>query len=348
VAHHRRHLRPTLRLDCTAARAAVQALPRNLAGAAQALGLAVEKDDPGRRLMLRMAKPRRVEDDGTFVWWDDEDRRQRLEVYCVRDVEVERALDRKLLPLSQQERKIWRLDFAMNYQRGVQVDLQFVREAKKLVEHSLADYGRELSRLTGGQVTSTTHNSNLRDWLNDNGAPTASVAKDYIAELLEAQGLLDNVRRVLEIRQESAKSSTAKLKRFLSRTDAATGRMCDNLMYCAAGTGRWGGRGVQLQNLLRPTLTGASIHDAVRLVRERDIKLAERAELIGLMYGSVPETISSCLRSAITAPFGGVLHVADYSNIEGRVNAWLAGDQEKCRLFAAGGGDLRAYGRADI
>src|SRR5690606_29835194 len=113
----------------TAAEAAAMALPRALEDAAKALGLPVEKDAAGARLMKQMAKPRRPTKNDPRAWWGDEDRRRRLYDYCKQDVRVERAVAKKLRPLSPHERELYLLDQKVN-DRGVRVDVQLVHAAK--------------------------------------------------------------------------------------------------------------------------------------------------------------------------------------------------------------------------
>ena len=328
------------RLDCTAVRSAVQSLPRNLGGAAQALGLPAEKDDAGRRLMLQMMKPRKPrknEDPHALLWWDDEDRRQRLEAYCRQDVEVERALDRVLEPLSARERKLWMLDFKIN-QRGVHVDLELVECMDDVLQAALKSYDAELSALTDYAVTATTDINALRAWVGEQmGEELESLDKNAIRDLLARETPLPaEVRRALEIRSEAGKASTAKLRAFQRRT-AEDGRMRENLLHHGAGTGRWAGRGVQLQNMPRPKLSKEAIEHIVSIAKDQSMPARTRAELIEWVYGPVPTVLSSCLRACVCAAPGKKFLVADYANIEGRVNAWAAGQEDKIALFAADG-----------
>src|SRR5690625_514070 len=104
---------PFEQMDCTAARAAVMVLTGSIVGGGAAMGLAIHKDDKGSRLMKQMAKPRKPrkgEDPDAILWWDDDERRQRLGEYCIRDVETERALGKVVLPLTQAHRKVGLLD----------------------------------------------------------------------------------------------------------------------------------------------------------------------------------------------------------------------------------------------
>ena len=119
------------------------ALPRSLDEAARALGLPAQKDMPGHRLMLQMARPRLIEPDGSIVWWDVPDKVARLIAYCRQDVEVERALHRRLRPLSDAEREVFLLDARIN-ERGVAVDLELVEAAEALVTETQAQLDAEM------------------------------------------------------------------------------------------------------------------------------------------------------------------------------------------------------------
>ena len=334
--------KPTEQLDCTAARAAIQSLPRNLAGAARALGLAVEKDDEGRRLMLQMCKPRKprkCEDpaDGPF-WFENEKRMDRLDLYCQKDVEVERELDHVLQPMSAREKKIWLLDFQINI-RGVAVDIELVREADKVLARAIRDLSAELKELTDDYVTTVNQLDRLKAWLVEripDVAELESLDKQALADLLQRDDLDPTARRVLEVRREAAKSSTAKLKAFMERT-SDDGRMRENLLYHGAGTGRWSGRGVQLQNLIRPTLKQSQIEHAISVIKDSFTPVADRVRLLDWLYGGVPTVVADCLRGCVTGGPHGELAVADYSNIEGRANAWAAGQHDKVEVFATGG-----------
>jgi DNA polymerase len=323
---------PTLaQWHCTGALAAAMALPRSLDEAARALGLPVQKDMAGHRLMLQMARPRLIEPDGSIVWWDVPDKVRRLIAYCRQDVEVERALHQRLRLLPDGEREVFLLDARIN-ERGIAVDLELVEAAEALVAESQAQLDAEMRKLTGGVVEKATQSGRLLTWLHARGVEADSVDKPAVAELLDT-GLPDDVRRVLEVRAEAARSSTAKLKAFRART-CRDGRLRDNLLYHGAGTGRWSGRGVQLQNLPRPSVV-ADTEAAITAIKR------EEHWWIDAFYGPPMAVVSDCLRGTLIASPGMELIAADFAAIEARVLAWLAGQRHLIRLFATGGDAYR-------
>jgi DNA polymerase len=310
---------------CTAAMAAAMSLPRDLAGAAKALGLAVQKDDEGKRLMLRMAKPRKVAENGALTWWDEPDRVARLIDYCKTDVEVERALTKRLRPLDASERRVYLLDQTIN-DRGVGLDLPLIAAAQAVVDVAGKRLNRELREVTAGHVTAATKAADLTRWLVSRGVETDSVAKPAVRDILARDDLPADVRRAVEIRAEAAKSSTAKL-RAMEACASSGDRARGLLLYHGAGTGRWAGRLAQPQNYPRGSVQ--RVEDAIPLIRHGEIELME------MLHGSPMEVVSSLLRGCFVPAPGHRLIAADYSNIEGRVTAWLSGERWKVDAFRA-------------
>ena len=322
---------------CTMAMALAMSLPAGLGDAAAAVGLDHDKDMKGYRLMLQMCRPRRIEKDGTVVWWDDDARKQRLFDYCRTDIKVERALFKRLLPLRRQEQALWRLDQIIN-DRGVRIDRPLVEAARQVVDATVDELNREMREVTDDAVGACTNVGQLTAWLRDQGIKTNTVAKAALPELLyEAEvSLAGNAYRALELRQEAARSSTAKLKAMLS-VAGDDERARGLFQYHAATTGRWGGRLLQPQNLPRPDLSRKEIEGAIGIISQGDVVFLD------MMYGPPMGVVASCLRGMIAAAPGYELMTADFSAIEARVVAWLAGEKKVLEVFR---GDGKIYEHA--
>lgn len=240
--------------------------------------------------------------------------------YCERDAELVRlilqTLPRHTYDL---ERTNWLLDQEIN-DRGLPVDVDLATAAMSAIDTALEAANEELRTITGGAVTAVSEASKITTWVNDQGVDCFSINKDSVSKLLDTE-LSPAVRRVLEIRQQSGKSSGKKYAAAIE--GAVDGRLYGTLQfYGALRTGRWAGRQLQPQNMYRPTI--------------KHLATARRAVKHGtadILYDDVIEVTSSCIRTVIAAPKGRKLVVADLANIEGRVLAWLAGEEWKLQAF---------------
>jgi DNA polymerase len=318
-------LRPE-QMRCTMAQAYAMSLPGSLDKASAALGIEQRKDLAGARVMMQLAKPKL---DGSF--WkpsDDPAKFDKLYDYCKQDVEVERALDERMMQLSPQEQALWVLDYKIN-QRGVQVDLPSIEAAIRLVEAEKARLDKEMLRVTGGVVGKCTEVQLLVKWIRNEGVEIKGLAKADVLDGL-AGDLPDRVRAALRLRQEGGKSSTAKLLAMSNRA-SKDGRVRGTLQYHGASTGRWAGRGIQVQNFPRPRVgtKPAHIEDIIDHIKDRDY--------IDINYGPVMDALADSLRAMIIAKPGHELIAMDFSAIEARVLAWLAGEEKVLDIFRTHG-----------
>jgi DNA polymerase len=326
---HKRYGWPEPKLEqwrCTMAMALAQALPGSLDNCAAALGLAHRKDQDGYSTMLRMARPRRPRKgehpDGIY-WFDDEERRLKLYEYCRNDVEVERQIEKRLLPLRPDEQKLWWLDQTIN-DRGVYVDHELAQGALKVVARATGWLNDELAEITGGAASGVTNVIQIMGWLRERGFPTDSLDKEHVADALIRTDLPADVRRVLEIRQEGARGANAKIDALLAGR-SKDGRAKGLLQYHQASTGRWAGRRFQPQNL--PRGSGADPDEIVEWLRRGD------ADAMQMIFDNPLRAVSDCLRGLAVAAPGNKLMVADFSSIEARVAAWLAREHWKLSAF---------------
>jgi DNA polymerase len=338
---------PIRKMRCTMVMAYALGLPGSLANAGAAVGLPVAKDDLGRRLMLAMCKPRRPKkgESGPGPFWrESPEDLARLGAYCATDVEVERLLEKRLLPLSSAELELWFLDQKIN-DRGVFIDLPLAEAATKIVATIARRLDAAMFKASDSEVRGITDLSGLIAFCKARGlADIDSLAKDKLAELLIRDDLVPRVRRCLEIRQEGAKASVAKINALTAGRNA-DGRARGFLQFHAANTGRWAGRRFQPQNLKRPENKKA-------VASVIDLILAGDPDILELVHGPALSAVGDTIRGMVRAAPGAIITAADYSNIEGRVLAWLAGETWKIKAFAefdAGrGADLYklAYARA--
>jgi DNA polymerase bacteriophage-type len=311
---------------CTMQRALHAGLPASLAEAGPALGLASVKDTTARRLMLQMSKPKK---DGS--WWHDTDAEKlgTLARYCMQDVVAERAIGKVIPELPEREKYVSRLDAETN-ERGFRIDQCLIHRLIKIADAETRLLNAEVEALTGGYVTSAgTQHQRLAGWLKGKGVPLEGVGKEIVVEALEQDGLDPGVQQVLRIRQKIAKSSVLKLKAMLNTVDA-DGRCRGTLAYYgAARTGRFSGRLTQPQNFPRPEKYA---DNAIQTINGYDFG----GDALRLFFDEPLSAVASCLRGCLVPTEGQVFFCYDFSQIEARILAWLAGQKDVLKAVRRG------------
>lgn len=321
---------------CTSVHALYLGMPGNLADVGKVIGLTGDKQKMNIgwsliRYFCIPCKPTKKNGERTRNLPHHDPAKWQLFIeYCRRDVETEREVARRIakFPVPDKEWRLWFLDQKMNT-RGIQVDVPLIHaaiECDAIVKQRLME---EAMAITG--LSNPNSRTQLLDWLNEeleDGEELSDVKKKTVAKLLEGKPG-DVIERVLALRQELAKTSVSKfhaMARAVGKDHRIRGL---TQFYGANRTGRWAGRLVQVQNLPQNKLRDLDL--ARNLLREREYELLE------LMFGTVPDTLSQLIRTAFVAGTGSRFVVADFSAIEARVIAWLAWCQWRLDVFATHG-----------
>ena len=317
--------------SCSMVRCASYGFPMSLAGAGAALGVEKQKLTEGKdliRFFCRPVSPSLLNAQGERnLPFTDPDKWKRFAEYNRRDVETENEITGTLDELYINAGCSWQeyeMDQRIN-DRGIRVDMDLVSAALRLDEISRGELTEELSRRTS--LSNPNSVSQIRRWLEDHGKHVEGLGKKQVAELLKEVD--PEIRDVLLLRLQLAKSSVKKYE-AMKNFACADGRIRGMFQfYGAARSGRWAGRGVQLQNLPQNHLPD--------LDQARDLVLAGDYRSLKLLYDSVPDVLSELIRTAFVPAEGKKFIVADFSAIEARVIAWLAGEAWRTEVFASGG-----------
>lgn len=310
---------------------AMNGLPMSLEAAGAALGLEEQKLKEGTALITYFCKPCKptIANGGRTrnLPHHAPDKWERFKEYAKRDVVAMRTIYKMLkhYPIPEWERELWAADARIN-ERGVLIDLELAEAAIAVDDAFTEEHTAEMRKLTG--LDNPNSVSQLKEWLEGVGIECESLNKETVGDL-KKKATDPTTKRVFELRQLLGKTSTTKYK---AMTNAACedNRVRGILQYYGAGrTGRWAGRLIQVQNLPQNHLD--DIGTVREILRSRDLDTLE------ICFDSVPDVLSQLIRTALVAKEGHTFLVADYSAIEARVIAYLAGEQWRMDVFANGG-----------
>lgn len=339
IQMHRRKLGPLYgwpvpeipQYRCTSAMASALALPASLEDLAEALGLEVGKDKVGKRVMLQMTKPRKArkgEDPDKVYWHEDDVRAQQLYAYCIQDVVVTRDCFDLMWQLTPFEQAVWEMDQRIN-DRGFYVDPDLLLAMRRIITDAGADIDKQIKAKTKGAVNTVNEVAGIKTWFKSEfDMDIDSLNKQTIPVMLADPDVPQLAKDVLELRLAGAQAAVKKVDAFLSRRDANTGRIQGAFVYHAAGTGRWASRGAQVHNLKRLTS-----EDQDQIASAVDDLMSGDYQTVKVKYNRPLQIVGDNIRTAICAAPGNVLIGADYSGIEARVTAWVAGELRKIKVF---------------
>lgn len=314
---------------CSMVWAAYMGLPLSLEGAGAVLGLEKQKLAEGKDLIKYFCQPcaptktngqrtRNLHKHAPDKW-------QAFKKYNIRDVETEMSIQSRLLkyPVPDSVWEEYHLDQEIN-DRGVGLDMELVRQAIQMDGRSRSELTQAMKELTS--LDNPNSVQQMKQWLADNGVETDTLGKKAVAELLKTAP--PQLQKVLTLRQQLAKSSVKKYQ-AMETAVCADGRARGMFQFYGANrTGRWAGRIIQMQNLPQNHLDDLS--EARGLVR------AGGFDALEMLYEDVPDTLSQLIRTAFVPQENRKFIVADFSAIEARVIAWLAGEKWRQDVFAEG------------
>ena len=328
-----RHLGVKLKPEawrCTAVQAAMLALPLSLEGVGVVLGLDKQKMSEGKELIRYFCSPckptksnggrtRNLPEDAPEKW-------ELFKTYCIRDVDVEKQIRKKLwkYPIPEKEQQLYCLDQRIN-DRGIMVDRNLVNHAiacDLLYKETATKRAYELSELENPNSV-----SQLKGWLTEKGIEVDSLAKATVEELVDkTEG---DVQEMLKLRLAMSKTSVKKYE-AIDRSVCRESRVHGLLQFFGANrTGRWAGRLVQIHNMPQNHISDLEL--------ARGLVADGRYDDVEMLYESTPNVLSEMIRTAFVAKPGSRFIISDFSAIEARVLAWLAGEQWRIEVFQTHG-----------
>ena len=315
---------------CTMVWSATLGLPLSLENTGAVLGLEKQKLAEGKDLIRYFCvpcKPTKANGGRTRNLSEhDPEKWGRFKAYNLRDVETEMQIQQRLsnFPVPDAIWEEYHLDQEIN-DRGIGVDMELVRQAIAIDARSREQLTDALQELTGLENPNSVQQ--MKQWLADHGLETDTLGKKAVAELVKTAQ--EPLREVLSLRQQLAKSSVKKYTAMENAVCADSRAHGMFQFYGANRTGRFSGRLIQLQNLYKNTMPD--------LAQARALVRSGNYEALSMLYEDIPDTLSQLIRTAFVPQDGRKFIVADFSAIEARVLAWLAGERWVSEVFEKGG-----------
>lgn len=304
----------------TAALACAMALPRALGQCGEALKLPqnLQKNKRGYYLIRALSIPNDKNGDPYLT--------KEMYEYCKDDVTTEREISKRLYKLNPTERKVWELDQTINI-RGIKVDKPTIGKALSVYAMAQADLKGRLKELTG--LDNPNSQKQFLGWLQDKGVSVENTQKSTLQSLLEEKDTY-GIHTAVKLKMSLSKTAPKKYQSMADKIGTGD-RLHGNVMYHGASTGRWSSTGVNLQNIARPTLDP---DECIDMIGHNDLSIFEMTDTDPM------EALSSSIRGMLIPKKGNKFIVGDYSSIEARVLAWLAGQKDKLDIFK---GDGKVY-----
>lgn len=305
--------------SCTSARASAMSLPSSLESVGVALGLQNVKDPLGKQLIQKFSN---LQKDGSRIRSTDDPQSFKAFIdYCKQDTIVERNVDLILPELTQEEQRVFQLDYKING-IGVPLDIPLIHTAIEFIEETTRALERKAKKVTG---VKTSQRDKLLDWVRAEGGQMDTMQAAEVERVIADPETPDKVRRILENRMECTRAGTKKLQTMLNCV-SKDGRVRGAFWYSSASTGRWGSSRVQFHNFQKPD-DNYPQDEVLHLLQNNGLEL---------IYDRPLTAIAKSIRGFIKVPDGREMSVADYAAIEARALAWLADEKFLLEAFRNG------------
>jgi DNA polymerase len=327
---------------CSMALCSCYGLPRKLEKACAALGLKFQKDMKGHRIMMQLIKPKKPTkpfiakcleegyslDNLPLMWEENPEKLEANANYCMVDVLAQTCLLQTLGEIPADRLREWQMDQRIN-ERGVPVDVESLLKTQRWIDTELKAVDVAIQEATDGEVASVGQVGKIKEWAERQGVMLPDVAKDTVETFLSRTDLPPQVLRVLELRGMAGKASIKKCQALINNVDD-DGRARDSMVYHKASTGRFAGRAWQPHNFPRNAMPDeqAMVFHAVMHLSEDPITM-----LCGDNRWEYFDMVSQAMRSYLQASAGRRLMISDFSSIESRGLAWLAGCETMLQAY---------------